>query len=377
MNRQGVLGLICSRCEFQNKAESKFCIKCGEKLEVVKPFSKGGGFFAQSSFLQGRYQIIKQLGRGGMGVVYLADDRRFSNRLCVVKEMSESLMTEGNEERTKALMRFNTEADLLAKLSHPNVPQVYDRFYEKNKHYLVMEFVAGLDLRALLDLHQKKYNSPLLEKDVVVFLYELCQTLEYLHNQVPQILHRDIKPENIMLTQLGKIKLVDFGIAKLIQTQHAGTSIGTQGYAAPEQYRGQVESRTDIYALGATFHHLLSGRDPQRETPFDYPLVETLNHALNPALSHLIDHMLQNQLDNRPQNVRVIISTLKNIYPKVEQWILNYPNQEGPLIGLVCERMAKNQVVLRERVCTYCGYENKPESKFCIKCGTVIETKTL
>jgi eukaryotic-like serine/threonine-protein kinase len=367
--------LTCRKCGFGNKEYSRFCIKCGTQLLDSQRNLTTNPHLGDPYLLQGRYKIIKQLGKGGMGVVYLAKDNRFSNRLCVVKEMKESLLSHNEEEKRKAISRFNAEADLLATMNHPNVPQVYDRFNERNKYYLVMEFVAGVDLKTLLDEHIKRFQSNLPEKDLIIFLFELCLALEYLHNHIPQILHRDIKPENIMLTKSGKIKLIDFGIAKFIQTKNVGTSIGTQGYAAPEQYKGVVEARTDIYALGATFHHLLTSRDPQLETPFDYPPVLELNPSIHERFAQSIDNMLQAELCKRPMNVRDIQIELKSIYPDIENRLFSYSTKENVLIEIVRNIVQNNEIFLQKNSCSKCGHENKLDSKFCIKCGNTLEEK--
>lgn len=360
----------CHQCGFLNKEYSLFCIKCGTKLIKNNTQRVSSPFLEQTILLQGRYNVIKQLGKGGMGVVYLAKDNRFANRLCVVKEMLEHLEQEETEVKRKAIHRFQAEADLLAQIYHQNIPQVYDRFQEKNRHFLVMEFVEGADFLVLLTQYTQKFSQPLPEPEMSMFLFEMCLTLEYLHSHTPQILHRDIKPENIMLSKTGKLKLVDFGIAKWIQTTRQGTSIGTQGYAAPEQYKGMVEARTDIYALGATFHHLLTGRNPQMETPFDYPPIHQLNPQIGQPLSELINHMLQVEASARPANVREIIVKMKDIYPDIEQKVIHFSVSDNILLEMVKAQSQSVNESQTKKYCTNCGHPNKEMSKFCIKCGT-------
>jgi serine/threonine protein kinase len=373
IDQEGWVDLICTKCGYSNKESSRFCIKCGQKLQASPPVSpSASGHLNVGSLLQGRYKILKQIGKGGMGVVHLASDNRFSNRVCVVKEMLEYLTHDSDEEKQKALLRFNQEADLLAEINHANVPQVYDRFSEGRRHYLVMEFIAGIDLKVLLDEYLMTYGIPLPEEDIVVYFMQLCLTLKYLHAHQPPIFHRDIKPPNILLTKEGKIKLVDFGIAKTIQTKKAGTSIGTQGYAAPEQYKGFADQRTDIYALGATMHHLLTGRDPQQQAPFDYPPVKALNNNISEDLSNIIEWMLQMNIESRPQNMDAIINAVKSIYPDIEQKMLNY-SIVNKIFSIVNTKLAVNSDALVKNVCKGCGHQNNSTSRFCIKCGTPLE----
>lgn len=360
--------MICSRCGFNNKEESRFCRKCGERLIYATPGGTAiGSTLGEGSLLQGRYKIIKQLGKGGMGVVYLTKDNRFSNRLCVVKEMIE--ITSNDSERQNSITRFNQEADLLATINYPNVPQVYDRFSEGHRHYLAMEFISGMDLKELLEEYTKIYNNPLPEEHVAIYFMQLCLTLKYLHGNTPPILHRDIKPPNIILTKEGKIKLVDFGIAKAIRGNTQGTSIGTQGYAAPEQYKGLADARTDIYALGATIHHLLTGRDPQMEAPFDYPPIVDLNSKVSKDLSYVVSNMLQMNMESRPQSVEIIIGRLKVLYPDIEHKILNYPVENNGIIDIINNKLKAREEVTIKNLCVFCGHDNKPTSRFCIKCG--------
>jgi outer membrane protein assembly factor BamB len=162
---------------------------------------------------------------------------------------------------------FEREADLLATLSHPAIPRIYDYFTHDNNSYLVMEFIEGKDLEAML----RETEGPLAEDQVVNWAIELCDVLNYLHNHKPQpVIFRDVKPSNIMVDNHGSIRLIDFGIARNFQPGQKGTMIGTDGYAPPEQYRGEASPAGDLYALGATLHHLLTRKDPRAEPPFSF-----------------------------------------------------------------------------------------------------------
>ena len=178
---------------------------------------------------------------------------------------------------------------MLAQLSNEHIPRVFDRFSDQNHHYLVMEFIDGITLEQKL----KDAGGKLPEGEVIDVALQVLDTLEYLHNLEPPVIYRDLKPSNVMLTPSEQVKLIDFGIARLFQPLSNATMIGTQGYAPPEQYRGKVEFRSDLYALGATMHHALSGRDPAHEPPFSFPPLRSLCPDLRPALCELVDQALK------------------------------------------------------------------------------------
>jgi serine/threonine protein kinase len=220
---------------------------------------------APGTILLGRYKIINVLGGGGMGRVYLARDLNFpdAKRLVAVKEMCS--MDKAHEDFM--IKAFRREANLLALLSHPAIPRVYDWFgFDKDKRaYLVMEYIHGSDLEALLT----KVKALPVEK-IVIWTLDLLDVLDYLHAQPEPGVFRDLKPSNIMIDHLGKVRLIDFGIARAIQFTKPGTMVGTEGYAPPEQYRGKTTPVSDIYSLGATLHHLLTRVDPRNEPPFSF-----------------------------------------------------------------------------------------------------------
>jgi outer membrane protein assembly factor BamB/tRNA A-37 threonylcarbamoyl transferase component Bud32 len=254
--------------------------------------SRVDGRLAEGTLLQKRYRILGVLGSGGMSTVYKAQDMRFPNvqRLCAVKEM----VNTATDPRARALVvrNFEREASILATLNHPAIPQVYDYFSEGEHAYLVLEFVSGKDLEALL----AETEGFLSEAQVVNWAIQICDVLTYLHNHEPDaIIFRDMKPSNIMLDSQGRIRLVDFGIAKVFQSGKKGTMIGTEGYSPPEQYRGVAEPRGDIYALGATIHHLLSKQDPRLEPPFSFH--ERPIHQTNPTVSGELQEVIGRALE--------------------------------------------------------------------------------
>ena len=252
----------------------------GDTSSPLEPPSHVGGQLRDGHLLQNRYRVLSVLAVGGMSVVYRAQDLRFSNvtRLCAVKEMFNTAADP--QVRAMIVRNFEREANILATLSHPAIVQVYDYFTEGDHSYLVLEFVEGDNLETVLD----KTEGFLPEVQVVRWATQICDVLSYLHCHEPRpIIFRDVKPSNIMLDKHDRIRLVDFGIAKMFQSGQKGTMVGTEGYSPPEQYRGSAEPRADIYALGATMHHLLSKQDPRLEPPFSFH--ERPIHKTNPLVS--------------------------------------------------------------------------------------------
>src|SRR5579872_4559284 len=239
-----------------------------------------------------------------MKQVYLVEDLRLAKRSCALAEMLDNF-ADANLQR-KAAMAFHREAEMLAKLDNPHIPRIYDNFSEQNRHCLVMEYVEGTTLEEKLALN----GGRLAEDAVTDISLQTADALAYLHRLRPPVVYRDLKPSNVMVTPGGLVKLIDFGIARYFQPLKSATAIGTQGYAAPEQYKGKAEIRSDIYALGATMHHLLTGRDPAMETPFSFPLIEHLNPKCNPALAKLINEALSYKLEDRPASADEFIRLL-------------------------------------------------------------------
>lgn len=248
--------------------------------------------------LQDRYLILGSIGSGGMSSVYKGRDLHFPNvtKLVAVKEMinlaSDPTMHE------MIIKNFERESDMLATLVHPAIPRIYDYFSHESSSYLVMEFIEGQDLEAIL----RESEGFLDEEQVISWAVELCDVLSYIHNHKPQpVVFRDMKPSNVMIDQLGHIRLIDFGIARNFQPGEKGTMIGTEGYSPPEQYRGEASPAGDIYALGATLHHLLTSRDPRAEPPFSFaerPIRE-INPEVSPQLEEAVRVALAYEPDER------------------------------------------------------------------------------
>ena len=236
---------------------------------------------APSTRLQGgRYVIESVVGKGGMGHVYRAMDTRL-NRVRAIKEMIPQL---GDPEA--ALTNYTREAQVMLDLEHQSIPQVFDTFVEGRRAYIVIQFVEGENLEQRLD----RTSGFLTQEQVGDWMLQLCQIVGYLHAQRPPVIFRDIKPNNIIVTPENRIVLVDFGIAKAFHEGQEHTNVGTNGYAAKEQYMRQAEPRSDIYSIGATMHHLLTRSDPRTNAPFTF--IERPPRKLNPAISEAMEAVI-------------------------------------------------------------------------------------
>jgi len=261
--------------------------------------------------LRDRYKVLACVGQGGMGAVYRAADLRLEGRICALKEVRlDPDLPAGAAAQMQA--QFRREASVLARLDHPNLPKVSDYFTEGGREYLVMDFVAGPDLRQVLE-RELRAGRLLNEHEVLRWVDQLCDALSYLHGQDPPVLHRDIKPSNIKLTPGGLVKLVDFGLVKLMVTDDARTVTvlqgrGTVAYTPLEQYggdTGHTDVRSDIYALGATLYHLLTGQPPadakQRFLrPDSLVPPRELNPRISPATERAILAAIAMHPDDRP-----------------------------------------------------------------------------
>ena len=273
----------------------------------------GTGLLARNSILQSRYVIVDKLGRGGMGATYKVVDQRLGGKVLALKEMSDAAITDP-QERVQAIDAFRQEAQLLACLNHPNIPKVTDSFTENYKHYIVMEFVPG----ETLDDRMARRGVPCSEQEVRQWALQLCEVLSYLHSQSPPIIFRDMKPGNIMITPHGQLKLIDFGIARLFKAgkKWDTQAIGTVGYAAPEQYgKGQTDARSDIYSLGVTLHHLLTGHHPSM-TPFNLPPVRRLNPTVSSHMEAVIQKATRAQSEDRFQSAAEMRQALHSGVPR-------------------------------------------------------------
>ncbi len=266
------------------------------------------------TILRDRYKIIELVGRGGMGATYRAEDLRLKGRFCALKEALPD-PDASPDELHQSREQFYEEASTLARLDHPNLPKVSDHFSENDRDYLVMDFVPGQDLKEMLSSALRE-GHPLQERQVLAWADQLCDALNYMHAQEPPVLHRDIKPSNIKVTPAGNVKLVDFGLVKVLSPDDQRTITVVQGrgtvqYIPLEQYGGETghtDVRTDIYSLGATLYHLLTGQPPldakQRFLkPRSLPSLRSLNPSISPQTEQAILRALAMHPDDRPTSV--------------------------------------------------------------------------
>ena len=259
--------------------------------------------------LRSRYEVIEFISQGGMGAIYKTEDTVLEGRMCAVKEMWPDIgASSGDLEQVQE--QFHREASVLARLDHPNLPKVSDYFTEQKRDYLVMDFVPGKDLKELMD-EARSHGEMLSERQVLDWARQILEAIEYLHTQDPPILHRDIKPANIKLTPLGTIKLVDFGLVKLMAPDEERTVTvlqgrGTAQYTPLEQYggdTGHTDVRSDIYSLGATLYHLLTNQPPiDAKTRFLRPRTFQPPRELNPAISPRVEQAILQAIAMHPDH---------------------------------------------------------------------------
>lgn len=253
--------------------------------------------------IDGKYEILKEIGRGGMSIVYLAMDKHL-NKQWAVKEIRKKGSGKNDEIVVNSLL---AEANMMKKLDHPSLPRIVDIIDNGITIYVVMDYIEGESLDKILN----EYGAQP-EEMVVNWAKQLCDALSYLHSQKPSIIYRDMKPANVMLKPEGNIKIIDFGIAREYKEQNLAdtTVLGTKGYAPPEQYSGQTDPRSDIFALGMTMHHLLTGVDPRNGEP--YAPVRQWNPELSEGIEIIIDRCVEPAAENRYQSCADLLYDLEH-----------------------------------------------------------------
>ncbi len=253
-----------------------------------------------SKLLKNKYEIIGVLGQGGMGCVYKVADRSSGYKVFAAKELKPAKAASPKAE--EALTLFRTEARILMRLKHPNLPRVHDYFSHQGAHYIVMEYIRGRTLEQLL---AARGGRPVSERLALSWALQICRAMHFLSVQKPRpIVFRDLKPANIMIDHLGRVKLIDFGIARFFrEDKEEDTYVyGTPGYAAPEQYgTGQTDVRSDLFSLGATLFHCLTGRKPP-ESPLGFPDPRSLNPKLGKAVAAIISKAVEFDREKRFQS---------------------------------------------------------------------------
>src|SRR5579871_2473565 len=299
--------LYCPHCGALNAPTETTCFACKRSLTAPAPATPTG-----HRMLRQRYRLLRQIGSGGMGAVYKAEDSQLGNRVVAIKEMSpRGLSPEETQEATEG---FRREALLLARLSHPNLPRIHEQFEEDGRWYLVMDFIEG---RTLEDYLEDRGGS-LPVKEALQLGLQLSNVLGYLHTRQPPIIFRDLKPGNVMMTD-DNIYLIDFGIARLFKPgqQKDTMAFGSPGYAAPEQYgKAQTTPRSDVFSLGALLHHLLTGIDPS-DMPFRF---RPLTMPRPAGLSTLIERMVDIDAQKRPATMGAIHQDLERMLYDTMPW---------------------------------------------------------
>ena len=329
------------------------------KRSGLKPLSEG-------ILLNGRYKIVKKIGGGGMGAVYLAVDQNLGGTQRAVKEMVQSHIEE--EQQAKAIEDFKRESMILSALDHPSIPTIYDYFFDEaeSRFYLVMKYISGGDLAGRL---RSAPEGRIDERTVTEWAVQVIDVLHYLHSLPTTIVYRDLKPSNIMIDgNTGRVMLIDFGIARSInQTQEKGvTAVGTMGYAPPELFSGQVEPRSDIYSLGSTMFHLLTGADPQNNPLliFDFqknPRPRQINPRLSDQMERILMRAVEYSADARFSSALEMKLALQQHLEDLGAGRVSYGISEAPAAVSLA-----NQNVF----CGFCGQRIVATDLFCAFCGS-------
>lgn len=337
-----------------------------QPLGSITTDGKRGGLkpLAEGTLLNSRYKIVRKIGGGGMGAVYLACDQNLGGIERAVKEMVQSSIEE--EQQNKAVEDFKRESTILSTLDHPSIPTIYDYFFDnlEGRFYLVMKYISGGDLAARL---RSTPGGRIDERTVTEWAIQVADVLSYLHNLPTTIVYRDLKPSNIMLDgTTGKVMLIDFGIARSINQQEKGvTAVGTMGYAPPELFSGQVEPRSDIYSLGSTMFHLLTGADPQNNPLliFDFqknPRPRQINPQLSDQMERILMRSVEYSAEHRFPSADAMRRSLAEHLDHLRSGQITFGVSEAPMAVSL-----ENQTVF----CGFCGQRIVATDMFCAFCG--------
>src|SRR5437016_12172219 len=316
--------------------------------------------------LNHRYEVVRRIGGGGMGAVYLAKDRNLGDAPRAVKEMIESHLDDTQHE--KAIADFKRESLLLTELEHPSIPTVYDYFYEEEseRFYLVMKFIPGSDLASRL---RASPGGRIDELTVTEWGMQVADVLHYLHTRPQPIIYRDLKPANLMFdSNLNRIMLIDFGIARWLNKKEKGvTAVGTMGYAPPELFSGQADPRVDIYSLGATMFHLVTGSDPQDNPLLIFDFTKNPRpRQICPALSSEIEKILTRAVEYKPEHRFQSGAEMRDVLAAhLEKLKSGQVSYGAPLYELGSETVQAAMVF-----CGFCGGRIAADDIFCAHCGS-------
>lgn len=265
------------------------------------------------SIIDGKYKILSEIGRGGMSIVYLAMNER-ANKPWAIKEVRKDGVKNFEVIRQSQMV----ETDMLKRFNHPNLPSIVDVIDQKDSFLIVMDYIEGKPLSDTLEMY-----GALPCEDVVEWAKQLCDVLEYLHSRKPSIIYRDMKPSNIMLKPDGTVMLIDFGTAREFKENNIAdtTCLGTRGYAAPEQFggQGQTDARTDVYCLGATIYHLVTGHNPS-DPPYEMYPIRHWDNSLSSGLETIIMKCTQLNPDDRYQSCAELLYALEHYEEEDEEY---------------------------------------------------------
>jgi hypothetical protein len=330
----------------------------GGRQPTVKQLDPG-------SVLNSRYEIVRRIGGGGMGAVYLAKDRNLGDAPRAVKEMVEAHLDPAQHE--KAIGDFKRESLLLTSLEHPSIPTIYDYFYDEplGRFYLVMKFISGGDLSTRL---RSAPGGRIDEHTIADWGMQAADVLEYLHSRPKPIIYRDLKPANLMIDgNTGRVMLIDFGIARWVKQEEKGvTAVGTMGYAPPELFGGRVEPRSDVYSLGATLFHLLTGSDPQ-DNPlliFDFQK-NPRPRQIAPSMSSEMEQILMRAVEYKPEDRFPSAGAMRDALAihleKLAAGQVTY--------GAAATQIGGETVQVQTVYCGFCGGRIAADDIFCAHCG--------
>jgi eukaryotic-like serine/threonine-protein kinase len=293
---------------------------------------------AIGSVIDGKYEILKLIGKGGMSKVYLAMDKRL-NKQWAVKEIEKKARDKNNEVMIQSAI---AEANMIKKLDHPALPRIVDIIDDQHVIYVIMDYIEGEPLSKILE---QEGAQP---QDVVIeWAMQLCEVLDYLHTNNPPIIYRDMKPANVMLKPDGNLKLIDFGIAREYKQENLADTVnlGTKGYAAPEQFggKGQTDARTDVYCLGVTLYHLVTGQNPS-EPPYELYPIRHWNPQLSGGLEKIIQKCTQLNPDDRYQSCAELLYALHH-YEEVDDIYRNKQKKKLRQFSLVAGAAALSLAV--------------------------------
>jgi len=320
---------------------------------------------ASNTVLNGRYEIVRRIGGGGMGAVYLAKDRNLGDAPRAVKEMVESHLDPTQHE--KAIGDFKRESLLLTSLEHPSIPTIYDYFYDDNlgRFYLVMKYISGGDLASRM---RAAVGGRLDEKTVTDWGMQVADVLDYLHSRPKPIIYRDLKPANLMIDgNTGRVMLIDFGIARWVSQQEKGvTAVGTMGYAPPELFSGRVQPASDVYSLGATMFHLLTGADPQDNPLLIFDFTKNPRpRQITPSISSEMEQILMRTVEYKPEDRYRTAGELRNELAihleKLMSGRVSY--------GMPAQVSGVETVQVATVYCGFCGGRIAADDVFCAHCG--------